>query len=474
MADGMGGPDFLSRSMFFREAEGQPTQQEVQGMSAPFQGSPEQAMAFLQSPGAQQMLQHFGLSGFDPSQIRQSPFLPNGLMQNHPMLGHALSNAMSNAAMTPAAPLVSGAGSGISRAMQGMMGGNEMQRQYQVRQLMAPFQAMGMQMPAMAEQRRQELLQSLQQDMLNRQNLNAEDEERRRLADQQKYINQTQRIEATRPFTDAAGHTQTYQGATPQQPAVQGVQQGLPGSLPTQGMIAPGLPAQGEGWRPADSQPSTQDVQAYNNAKNPQNKAKADLTEAMIGAGIPQAQAEWFMGRAAQANSRAEVEQALLAAGMPQAQVQQVLAKAYQETETGRAAGQRAGSQRDIQIQKITAQYDKTDQEISKELMAINGDKNLTEAQKKQYQADAQQRWQQNDQARRQALQNLGVNPGQKATGEAGVPKQVAPGASAGSGQAGGAGAQKSQGTAIQPPNPYNPPQQQQPLPPPTVPQNPY
>lgn len=169
MADGGYGPDFLSRSMFFREAEAGPTQQELSTMTAPFGGSPEQARAFLQSPGAQQLLQHFGLGGFDPNQIRQSPFLPNSFMQHHPHMGGAMSNAMANAAATPEAPMVSGAGSGISRAMQGMYGGPELQRQYQVRQLMAPFQAMGMQMPGMAEQRRQELLQALEADMKHRQ-----------------------------------------------------------------------------------------------------------------------------------------------------------------------------------------------------------------------------------------------------------------------------------------------------------------
>lgn len=185
MPDGIGSPDFLSRSMFFREAEGQPTGQELASMNAPFGGSPEQAMAFLQSPGAQQMLQHFGLGGFNPNQIRQSPFLPNSFMQHHPMLGGGLSHAMANVAATPEAPLVSGAGSGMTRAMQGMMGGPELQRQYQVKQLMAPFQAMGMQMPAMAEQRRQQLLQALEQDMQQRQQIEAQTRPDQMIARQQ-------------------------------------------------------------------------------------------------------------------------------------------------------------------------------------------------------------------------------------------------------------------------------------------------
>jgi len=62
----------------------------------------------------------------------------------------------------------------MTRAAQGMYGGPEMLRQYQVRQLMAPFQAMGMQMPIMAEQRRQELLQALERDMEMRRQFEAQ------------------------------------------------------------------------------------------------------------------------------------------------------------------------------------------------------------------------------------------------------------------------------------------------------------
>src|SRR5258708_2353060 len=105
MANEPGGPDFLTRSMFFREAEQGPTQQELATMTAPFGGSAEQAMQFLQTPGVREHLQRMGMGGFDPNQIRQSPFLPNQFMQGHPMLGHMLSNAMANAAATPEAPL---------------------------------------------------------------------------------------------------------------------------------------------------------------------------------------------------------------------------------------------------------------------------------------------------------------------------------------------------------------------------------
>jgi hypothetical protein len=137
----------------------------AQPLTSPqFGGSPEQMMAFLQSPHVQQTLQQWGIN-FDPSKMRQSPFFPNSFMQHHPHLGGAMSGAMANVAATPEAPLVSGAGSGMTRAMQGMLGGPEMQRQYQVRQMLAPMQAMGMQMPEAEFQRKQQLLEALKQDL---------------------------------------------------------------------------------------------------------------------------------------------------------------------------------------------------------------------------------------------------------------------------------------------------------------------
>jgi hypothetical protein len=147
----------------------QPTN--TQGMTSPqFGGSPEQLMGMMQSPHMQQMLQQWGIH-FDPSQMRQSPFLPNSFMQGHPQLGHALSGAMANVAATPEAPLVSGAGSGMTRAMQGMMGGPELQRQFQVRQMLAPMQMIGQQMPTAEFGRKQQLLDLLSKMEQDRQGL---------------------------------------------------------------------------------------------------------------------------------------------------------------------------------------------------------------------------------------------------------------------------------------------------------------
>src|SRR5882762_8632923 len=158
MADSGFGQYLPALSHLLGEVES-PTQT-GQMQSPSFGGQPSQLGQILQHPHVQQLLQQFGIS-FDPSQIRQSPFLPNSFMQGHPHLGGALSGAMANVAATPEAPLVSGAGSGMTRAMQGMMGGPEMQRQYQVRQMLAPFQAMGAQMPAMEFGRKQQLLDLL-------------------------------------------------------------------------------------------------------------------------------------------------------------------------------------------------------------------------------------------------------------------------------------------------------------------------
>lgn len=164
------GPDWLTRTHFMSEIEQQPNAQQMGSMYAPFGGSPEQAQQLLNSPGLHQALQQFGLGNMQQG-IRQSPFFSNQMMQQHPHMMGGLNNAFANAAMTPEAPLVSGAGSGISRAFQGMAGGPEMQRQYQLRQMMAPMQAMGMMMPAQAEQRRWELLKALEGDLGHKQDL---------------------------------------------------------------------------------------------------------------------------------------------------------------------------------------------------------------------------------------------------------------------------------------------------------------
>ena len=162
MADGSSIGYFPGMSRLMGEVDS-PTN--GQPMTSPqFGGSPEQMMAFLQSPHVQQTLQNWGIN-FDPSQMRQSPVLPNSIMHAHPMLGRGFTGFAEGAAATPEAPLVSGAGSGISRAMQGLMGGNEMQRQYQIRQMMAPMQAIGMQMPEQEFQRKQQLLQLLGHDL---------------------------------------------------------------------------------------------------------------------------------------------------------------------------------------------------------------------------------------------------------------------------------------------------------------------
>lgn len=152
----------------------QPTN--AQGMqNAQFGGSPQALQQLLMSPGMQHQMQQFGMDGYDGSQIRQSPFFPNPFMQHHPQFGGMLTGMMANAAATPEAPMISGAGSGISRAMQGMMGGPEMLRQYQVKQMMAPFGLQGAMMPAREMERKESMLQTLQdaisgqQDIKNRQ-----------------------------------------------------------------------------------------------------------------------------------------------------------------------------------------------------------------------------------------------------------------------------------------------------------------
>lgn len=169
MPDGFATSYLPALSRLFGEVES-PTS--TQGLVNPqYGGSPEQLGAILQHPHVQQLMQQFGIN-FDPSQIRQSPFLPNSFMQQHPKMGGAMTGAMANVAATPDAPMVSGAGSGMSRAMQGMSGGPELLRQYQTRQMMSPFQAMGAQMPAEEFGRKQQLMQLLTQMEQDRQHQN--------------------------------------------------------------------------------------------------------------------------------------------------------------------------------------------------------------------------------------------------------------------------------------------------------------
>lgn len=420
MPDGGYGPDFLSRSMFFREAEGGPTQQELATMTAPFGGSPEQAMALLQSPEVQQRLQHFGLGGFNPSQIRQSPFLPNQFMQRHPMMGGALNSAMANVAATPEAPMVSGAGSGMSRAMQGMMGGPELLRQYQVRQLMAPFQAMGMQLPVMAEQRRQQLLQSLEQDM-----------NQRRQLEQQKTPADKIRDDIYSPpgspgyFTRGQQVPPQLAGQTPEQSGVashplfnlfgkQGQDQGQP--FPQSGQVQ---------FHPYD--PSQ--VAAYSHAKDPQKQATADWRQAQIDAGMPEAEVDKYLAQAAAARQ-----------------------------------GGRGSKGKDWE-----KEYRTMDENISKQIRAYESaiaDPKATEEQKNVYRMQIDQLNQQREQEKSKIDEARGApgasvpyqpnqryNPANPGALPPNSPSTKPSAQTGPGGQQGGAGAQQSQGTAVQKPD---------------------
>lgn len=457
MADGGYGPDFLARSMFFREAEGGPTAQDLATMTAPFGGSVEQARALYQSPEVQARLQHFGLGGFNPDQIRQSPFLPNSFMQAHPGLGHLMSGMMANAAATPEAPLVSGAGSGISRAMQGMYGGPELQRQYQVRQLMAPFQAMGMQLPIMAEQRRQELLSALEQDMQKRQ----------AMEQQQFSLRQQQgldKMEATRPVPTPWGWMQ-YEGAQPAQPAgpmapIQphsALDKAIAPSLFTgqggfQAPTTPATPAQPGGWQPHVLSP--EQIAAAGgaaNAQHPERQAGADWKQRLIDMGVPEATVKKLEADANKANATA-------ATGGGKGWTQQRASKL--EEDKGRQV-----KQLDSQFAPILSKYGKFDKEGN----VANLDEEAWKRDDPGSYANYFQQRQQIEDWYTEAGRSLGgAYPGYEYSSRGqhtNVPKQnpfIAPGASLGSAQAGGAGSQTSQGTAIAPQglvDPYAQPQ---------------
>ncbi len=76
----------------------------------------------------------------------QSPYStmgPSGALQDaHPMLAHILDNVMLTGAMTPGPKGPEGAGEGISRTFQGLLGAQQYRRQQQMTQMMMPYQMM--------------------------------------------------------------------------------------------------------------------------------------------------------------------------------------------------------------------------------------------------------------------------------------------------------------------------------------------
>jgi hypothetical protein len=309
--------------MFFREAEQGPSQQELATMTAPFGGSVEQARALMTSPAMQQHLQQYGIH-FDPNQVRRSPFLPNAFMGSHPLLGGALSNAMANAAATPEAPLVSGAGSGISRAMQGMYGGPELQRQYQVRQIMAPFQAMGMQLPVRAEERRQQLLESIQQDLASRRGIEA------KMLPEQLEIKR-QMAEAAAARAEAAGNVAQAQMIRAQAQAEYDHAKSLLAQTPTPtpyGLRIPGaglqithpegMPAELGGQVSTGGprfEPYGPDVIANLVAAHPERKSLADWREALLKEGYAKDEVELLAAKAMEAQGKGAEARAKAAGG---------------------------------------------------------------------------------------------------------------------------------------------------------------
>jgi|ERR1035437_312628 hypothetical protein len=80
------------------------------------------------------------------AQSSQSPYATmkahGWLQDNHPKLAGVLDNAFLTMGMTPQATGPEGAGGGITRAMQGLMGAQQFNRQRMMQQYMLPFQMM--------------------------------------------------------------------------------------------------------------------------------------------------------------------------------------------------------------------------------------------------------------------------------------------------------------------------------------------
>jgi hypothetical protein len=432
MADGYASQFLPALSRLMGEVE-QPTN--TQGaMNPQFGGSPEQLMGILQHPQVQGLMSHLGIH-FDPSQMRQSPFLPNRLMQGHPLLGGMLNSAMANVAATPEAPLVSGAGSGMTRAMQGMQGGPEMLRQYQVRQMLSPMQAMGSMIPGQEFQRKEQLMTLLEKMEQDRAAQAAKSEQFREGTD----VNKIQGKIYSPPgvpgyFTMGQPHQAQINA-----PGMQG------GMSNIMGPMLPGGPQ----YHPYDPEQERKFIEA----QHPERAGQAGLAgarqaeqEQETEAGMPGAKVGAEGALAGQRTSAAELNRARV----PTEGAKQDELKARGERERAQAA-QPGGRYAAARQEQYAKQYNDAEKHAQDEIAKIQQlvaskaiSKELGDQQIQMY-----QNW--------LATQKENVDrqmgkPGQSAR-EAGraVPKTVAPGASAGTGQAGGAGSQKSEGTATPP-----------------------
>lgn len=420
----------------------QPTQ--AQGLSSPqFGGSPEQLMGMLQSPHVQDQLQKWGLH-FDPSQMRQSPFLPNQFMQHHPLLGGMLNQGMANVAATPEAPAVSGAGSGMTRAMQGMMGGPEMLRQYQVRQMLAPFQAAGMQMPMQEFQRKQELLQLLTKMEQDRQNLAESGQDLRERELERNYQRGVQKNEMQQPrITQVPGgyvQNQLQIGEPgnpnlewPGHPANIAPSPQTPTGMNFGNLIAPGQPDQ---WQ-SEFHATDPDILR----KQAEAKQTAALEQQRLGAGTLSKE------RAGEVGDERK-------AGMAGAKVDALRAKGEKDRATGQATLKRAKGETPEQFAKYSAQFNKErdawaarDQHI-RELEAGGVSPEAAEQMRRANDDSFEQAKKTIDDARRAGSGTGASQPWQR-------PGPISPGASPSGAQAGGPGSQQNQNVA--PANPYNP-----------------
>ena len=301
-------PDFSSAGDLFRSRilgmglEDTPYQQQaVSGMLGG--ATPEQLRSFFGSPQVQQQFKGFGI---DPQQftqnIRTSPFFNQGFMQQHPLLGGALTHAMANVAATPEAPLVSGAGSGMTRAMQGAMGGNDMLRQYQLHQMMAPFGMMAGMMPTYGEERRRAIEQAIVDETKARQQA---------IPWQQQMQQEKEEIDRMR-----AEAAQMQASAAQERANVPKIIPGMGLVYPGQGLEhyeMPGMPAElggavrqgGPKFQPFDQGT----IDAYVKEQigmHPERQALADWRKAFIDAGVPDEQANYYAQRAFEAKSKGE------------------------------------------------------------------------------------------------------------------------------------------------------------------------
>lgn len=414
-------------------------QQAVAGMLGG--ATPEQIGAFFQSPQVQQQFKSFGV---DPQallqHVRQSPFFSQGFMQAHPQLGGALSRAFANVASTPEAPLVSGAGSGMTRAMQGAFGGPEMLRQYQLHQMMAPLGAIAGMMPTYGEERRRAIEQAIVDETKERmQALPMQQQMQQELADIKRGQEQAQFNRSIEPQVHQGPYGITTNQYQPGQG--QGMEPGQAGLLMEQqgGRLTPGFtpPPTGSSAAPTIQQFQTPgyalapaSMGGWNTSFQPYDpNIVSDITQSKE----TPAQRAQREGAGRLSSAKGAEQEGETTAGMPGARVGEQRAKSEQERATaqwrksGNAPGGHYAQDRDDRFAKQYNDAERHAQDMKTAIDAQVAAKTMS-AQEGERQKQIWDHWLVTQKSN---IDNARSKPGESARGKqtTDLPNQVAPNA---------------------------------------------